>query len=260
MNITLTKQMLQNVQGKRIKDFKHKIFYKGERPLDYTVVLDDLDKISGNLVTKADSNTIFLDNGYVIVFGYEKDCLQFFPDITKIEIMKKNKKFITNGYAFVFIFNDDSCLVISTNSWTGHFRVMKQSEYKPSEKIRPYDREKFILDDFRSHFKKNIAVIAVCVTSKGFLDAERGFVHEALFRSKIHPKTKASRLTDNDIENLYNVMVEIANEIQSEKSNVITITKSTGKPCPVCGTLIEKENAFMSSIFICPNCQKEKQT
>lgn len=252
--------MIQNVQGKRIDDFKHEIFYKGERPLNYTVVLDSLDKISGNIITKADSNTLFLDNGYVVVFGYEKDCLKYFPDITKMEIMKKDKKFITNGYAFIFIFHDDSCLVISTNSWTGHFRVMKQSDYKSSEKISPYDRDKFLLDDFFSHFKKDIAVIAVCVTSKGFMDAERSFVHEALFRSKIHPKTKASNLTDNEIKNLYNIMVEIANEIQSGKLNAIAITKAVGKPCPVCGTLIEKGNAFMSSIFICPTCQIEKQT
>ena len=173
--------------------------------------------------------------------------------------MKKDKKLITGGFVFIFIFEDDSCLVISTNSWTGSFRVLKQSEYKTSDKISPHDREKFTLEAFRSHFKKNTAVIAVCGTAKGFMDIQRNFMHEALFRSKIHPKTKASKLTNGEIKNLYDKMTEIADEIESNGGiNETVNTNSVGKPCPVCGTFIEKGSAFGSSVFFCLNCQKEK--
>lgn len=259
MDIVITKKLIQCVQGKQIKDFRYENFYKGERPLDYTVILDNLDKIAGNFITKADSNTLFLDNDYVVTFGYSNDGIKYFPDMSKMEIMKKDKKLITGGFAFIFILEDGSCLVISTNSWTGSFRVLKQSEYIPPEKISPHDREKFTLDAFRSHFNKNIGVMAVCGTSKGFMDAQRDFLHEALFRSKIHPKTKASRLTDAKIENLYKIMTEIAGEIEANGAiNETVNTGAAGKPCPVCGTLIEKGSAFASSIFYCPNCQQEK--
>ena len=129
-----------------------------------------------------------------------------------------------------------------------------------SGKIDPYDREKFTLEVFRPYFKKNIGVMAVCGTSKGFIDvSSRGFIHEALFRSRIHPKTKDSNLTDDEVGNLYNIMAEIMNEVQNDgkfKENVNS--KAVGNPCPVCGTRIEKGMAFTSTFFICPGCQKEK--
>ncbi len=129
-----------------------------------------------------------------------------------------------------------------------------------SDKISPYDREKFTLDVIRPHFKKNIGVMAVCGTSKGFIDvSSRSFIHEALFRSKIHPKTKAIKLTDKEIENLYNIMIEMVNETQnSGKFKESINAKVVGKPCPICATPIQKGEAFTSTFYICPNCQKEK--
>jgi len=268
----ITNQLTQCVQGKRIKDFKHEIFHEGKRRLDYTVILENLDKIAGTVIQKVESDTLFLDNGYVVTFGYDNGGIRYFADITEAEIMKKDKKFITSGFAFIFVFDDDSCLIISTNSWTGSFRVLSQADYVPSDKISPYDREKYTLDVFRPHFKKNIGVTAVCVTSKGFLDVDRGLMHEAFYRSKIHPKTKASKLTDEEVENLFNVIKDISDTVMLSggKQGDIDLfgqtgtyeysmnLKAVGKPCPVCGATIEKANAFFSSIFFCPSCQIEK--
>jgi hypothetical protein len=268
----ITKQITQCVQSKRIKDFRHEIFHEGERPLDYTVVLDNLDKIAGSVIQKADSGTLFLDNGYVVTFGYDNGGIRYFADMSEAEIMKKDKKFITSGFAFIFVFDDSTCLVISTNSWTGSFRVLSQADYVPSDKISPHNREQYMLDVFRQYFKKNIGVTAVCVTSKGFLAVDRGLMHEALYKSRIHPKTKASKLTDEEVETLYNAIKEISDDVMSSggKQGDIDLfgqtgtyeytinLKTVGKPCPVCGTAIKKANAFFSSIFFCPSCQIEK--
>ncbi|MCL2815037.1 MAG: hypothetical protein FWD23_10605 [Oscillospiraceae bacterium] len=268
----ITKQLTQCVQGKRIKEFKHEVFHEGERPLDYTVVLDNLDKIAGTVIKKADSNTLFLVNGYIVAFGYSNGGIRYFPDISEAEIMKKDKNFITSGFAFIFVFDDSSCLVISTNSWTGSFHVLQSADYMPSDKISPYDREKYTLDAFRPHFRKNIGVTAVCVTSKGFLAVDRGLMHEALFKSGIHPKTKASKLTGDEVEILYSAIKDIADDVISAggkagDSDLFGQTgtyeysiglKAVGNPCPVCKTAIEKASAFFSSIFFCPHCQIEK--
>ena len=266
----ITKQLTQCVQGKRVKDFRHEIFHEGERPLDYTVILDNLDKIAGAVIQKADSEKLFLDNGYVVKFGYENGGIRYFADISEAGIMKKDKKFITGGFAFIFVFDDNSGLVISTNSWSGSFRVLGRDEYAPPDKISPYDREKYTLGAFRPHFRKNIGVTAVCVTSKGFLAVDRGLMHEALFRSGIHPKTKASKLSEEKVESLYNAVKEIADEVMScgGKTGDIDLfgqpgtyeyamsLKAVGRPCPVCGAAVKKENAFFSSIFFCPGCQR----
>ena len=268
----ITKQITQCVQGKRIKEFNHEVFHEGERPLDYTVVFDNFDKITGATVQKADSGTLFLDNGYIVTFGYSNGGSRYFPDISQAEIMKKDKSFITSGFAFIFFFDDNSCLIISTNSWTGSFRVLSQAEYTPSNKISPYDREKYTLEVFRPHFRKNIGVTAVCVTSKGFLAVDRGLMHEALFRSGIHPKTKASRLSGDEVENLYYAIKDIADDVinsggakgdidlfgQTGSYEYTINLKAVGKPCVVCGTAVEKASAFFSSIFFCPSCQVEK--
>ena len=135
----------------------------------------------------------------------------------------------------------------------------KAPHVMPENKVSPFDREKFTRESFRPHFEKNVAVIAVCGTTDGFMDVQRDFMHEALFRSKIHPKTKASRLSDEEIEILYDKILEVADEIRANKIiNKTVCASAAGKPCPVCGTLIEKGSAFGSTFYICPRCQKEK--
>ena len=272
MNDMISKQMIQSVQGKRIRDFSHENFYKGERPLSYTVVFDSLDKIPGTAVVKADSNTLFLDNGYVVTFGYDNGGMRYFADSSQVEAMKANQKFITGGFLFRFDFEDHSCLVITNNSWTGSFKALPQAEYKPSDKLNPFDPDGFSFAAFKPHFQKNTAVIAVCATANGFMDVERGIIHEALFESGIHPKIKASKLSAGEVECLYLAIRNITKYSRASGglSGAVDLygqtgsyeyrisTKTVGRPCPVCGTNIEKGSAFGSSIFYCPICQAVK--
>lgn len=273
MHRIISNQLANCVQEKRITDFRHEMFYDGERPITYTISFKNIDYIVGTTVIEADATHLTLSNGYIVTFGYDNGGLRYYKDQSQIEVMKKDKKFITGGFLFQFIFNDNTCLVLTINSWTGSFNVNLKDEEKQNNKIDPTNSSEYIFDNFKEYFKSNTAVIAICATAKGFLKIDRNIVHEALYRCKIHPKTKAAKLSLKEINSFFNMIKIVCDEIISEggimgfidlygckgryKLNINL--KATGKPCPVCGVKIEKGNAFGSSFFICPKCQVQKQ-
>lgn len=272
MHKIITDQLIDCVQGKIITDFKHEQFFDGERPLTYTISFENIEYIKGACVEKANAARLILDNGYTIKFGYDSGGLRYYKNKSQIEVMKMDKKFITGGFLFLFTFDDDSCLVLTINSWTGLFKVALQTDVKQSDKLDPTDKDSFTLDNFKKYFHVNIAVIAVCVTTKGCLEIDRGAIHEALYHTKIHPKTKASSLTDYEVEALFGAIKDVVFKILSSGGikgfidlfgnhgnyTYSISSKSVGKACLDCGAQIEKGNAFASSIFVCPGCQIQK--
>lgn len=65
----------------------------------YICILNKQSFTSHLTKVKSDSNTLlFLGNGYVVIFGYEKECIKYFSDAVKMEIPTKDKQFIANGY------------------------------------------------------------------------------------------------------------------------------------------------------------------
>src|SRR5690606_9233013 len=99
------------------------------------------------------------------------------------------------------------------------------------------------------------------------------YVDEALFRARIHPKTKASRLSKRKIKTLYDeIKATLQEAVEKGGSTVRTYINSQGnmgmfqfdhfvygkkgEPCKVCGTPIEKTVVAQRGTHYCPKCQK----
>lgn len=94
------------------------------------------------------------------------------------------------------------------------------------------------------------------------------YTDEALFLSGIHPLTPANELTELQTESLLRsmrlvLMEGIARNGASidwvyrggEFQNHFNVYQQTGKPCPVCGTPIQRIVVGQRGTHFCPNCQ-----
>jgi formamidopyrimidine-DNA glycosylase len=93
---------------------------------------------------------------------------------------------------------------------------------------------------------------------------------DIIHRAGIHPKQKASKLTKNEIETLYNAIKTLIQE-RLKQGGKTQFKDLYGKPgkytplmgpnmkdqnCPKCETLIEKLAHGGGHVYICPSCQK----
>ncbi|MDT8336472.1 MAG: DNA-formamidopyrimidine glycosylase [Candidatus Izemoplasmatales bacterium] len=102
------------------------------------------------------------------------------------------------------------------------------------------------------------------------------YVDETLFRAKIHPQELASNLNIKEVKFIIkNAKIVLDKAIELGGTTIRTYQSSFGvdgrfqnelkvhtmvnKPCPVCGTLIEKIKVGGRGTYLCPNCQMRKE-
>ena len=94
---------------------------------------------------------------------------------------------------------------------------------------------------------------------------------DVLFRAKIHPKTKASALSEAQLRELFDA-IHIVIEQRLKLGGKKKFTDLYGKPgqyiaamgpnykdqpCPNCGTIIQKMSHGGGHVYLCPKCQIE---
>lgn len=95
------------------------------------------------------------------------------------------------------------------------------------------------------------------------------YTDEALHLSKIHPLTRADQLTEAQAEHLLKSIRHVLTEgitrngasidwayRGGEFQNYFRVYQRTGKPCPVCGTPVERIIVGQRGTHFCPSCQE----
>ena len=97
------------------------------------------------------------------------------------------------------------------------------------------------------------------------------YIHDILFLARLHPHRKLEKLSAIEIENLHTAIqqglhssldkggawyeVDLFGQPGGFVMDDILIGYREGKPCPNCGTLIEKIRTGSTTSYICPVCQ-----
>jgi formamidopyrimidine-DNA glycosylase len=98
------------------------------------------------------------------------------------------------------------------------------------------------------------------------------YVHDILFRARLHPLRSISSLCAEEIERLHGAIgfelqrsidrggaayeVSLYGKPGGLGASDLLVGYREGKPCPECGTAVEKIKTGSTSSFICPNCQR----
>lgn len=129
---------------------------------------------------------------------------------------------------------------------------------------------------FQSLFTKEdgkLSIKAFLATKQRIPGLGNGVLQDILFNARVHPKCKMNTLSDNELASIYNAVKNILFEMSinggrdterdlfgcSGGYRTILSAKTTGKPCPVCGSTIIREAYLGGNIYFCPECQKLKK-
>jgi formamidopyrimidine-DNA glycosylase len=205
------------------------------------------------------------DNFLLINLGMGADLLYF----------EKSQK-LPDKYQFKLIFLDGSGFT-ARFWWFGYVHVVqskKLGEHKMTSLLgkSPIDAD-FTLDYFRSlvHGKKG-AVKSFLLDQKNVAGIGNVYVQDILFKARLHPLGRLSSLSQKEIDRLYGAITDVLclsiklGGLAYEKdfyghrgrfaADKFLVGYREGKPCPDCGSIVEKIKAGSTSSYVCPKCQK----
>ena len=206
-----------------------------------------------------------LDNGENILLslGMGADILFF-----------ENEKDEPEKYQIKMLFTDGNGYT-ARFWWFGKFLLTKELASEPNINeiaIDPYD-EGFTLDYFRSLLSgKKTQIKAFLMNQKNVGGIGNMYMHDILFKSRLHPQKKISIMSEDEILLLYNSIIELMsfsrekgafayeNDFFGQKGGFTTdfflVGYKENQPCPVCDETIIQIKAGSTSSFICPACQR----
>ncbi len=160
--------------------------------------------------------------------------------------------------------------------WFGKFLLVSDEALasEPNTKdiaIDPYDQS-FTLDYFTSLLKgKKTQIKAFLMDQKKIGGIGNMYMHDILFKARLHPQKKISDMSREEIELLYQSIMELMNlsrdkgtfayenDFFGQKGGFGTeyflVGYKENQPCPVCGEPIVSIKTGSTSTFICPVCQ-----
>ena len=173
-------------------------------------------------------------------------------------------------------FSDGSCLTVRIVGW-GFAKAVKESEleaqrYPGKLGLSPVDEKEFSYQNFCAVLEQggNKIVKYVLMEQTKIAGIGNGYLQDILFRAKLHPKRKVADLSKTERKTLYNAIRKTLNEAvrrggsefevdlydQPGRYKRLVGEHMKGKPCPACGTAIEKLSVLGGSVYVCPSCQK----
>jgi len=175
----------------------------------------------------------------------------------------------------VFDFTDGSCLSVNF-WWFGYAHYVRPGElgdHAMTAKLGPNALDPQVNADwFRERFRgRRVRVKSFLLNQANLAGIGNAYIHDILFRARLHPLRPVNTLSDEEIEALVRAIherfqasvekggafweVDLYGRKGRYAKDDLLIAYKEGQPCPLCGTPIEKIKTGSTSNFICPQCQ-----
>jgi formamidopyrimidine-DNA glycosylase len=120
--------------------------------------------------------------------------------------------------------------------------------------------------------RRRVAIKALLLDQSVVAGIGNIYADEALFLAGIHPLRPGCSLTDGEIDRLRDAIRQVLQEAISQQGTTLRdyrppyglegayqhqlrVYQQTGRPCPRCGTTIERIRVTQRSTHFCPHCQ-----
>lgn len=267
-SITTAKQLNETVQGKIILEVEaqhspHSFAWYSGKPDFYSNVM------TGRIINRSIGIGSMIEitmDGYSFVVG----------DGANLRYYKQGEK-MPEKYQTRITLEDESHLICTVQMYGAMFLIQPDKERNPyylagKEKPLP-NTEDFTYQYFKSLFHD----VSGTLSMKAFLATEQripglgnGVLQDILFEAGLHPKRKIGTITETGRRRIYESIVEtlekmtIAGGRNTEKDlfgnkggyQTLLSKKTVGKPCPYCGSLIQKASYMGGTVYFCPMCQE----
>ena len=268
---TIARQMNDELSGKRIEsgirgNAPHKFAFYNRPPEEYEAILRGKrmgpSTVHGSLIFAS------VEPDHVLVLGGGGERILF----------HRSKDTLPKKHQLLLHFQDDTYLTVTVQGW-GSVQLFHQSEiaahpYVGKRGVSPLS-DAFTFQYFQGLFRElaeedKRSVKFFIISKPGIWGVGNGYLQDILFRAKIHPKRRSIDITEMEKRALYKAIRETLKQAvelggrddehdlynNTGKYRRILDRRSKGKPCPVCGTPIEKIQYLGGSSYFCPNCQK----
>lgn len=263
--VVKARQMNKKLRGKRVASAESR------QPKNLNISVSQFVKaIQGKAVSSVFARgkwlVVKLEPGYrlLINLGMNGDVLYF-----------DDNREPPDRYQFRLVFDDGSGFTIAFQ-WIGLVHLVSEAEMSnhkmtASLGMSPFDQG-FTPESFRQLLQgRKGRVKSFLLDQKNIAGIGNVYVQDILFKAKLHPNRTIPSLGGKEVESLYrsirNVLETSINlgGLVYEKDfygrlGRLTGAKfmvgyKTGKPCPKCGTIIQKIRTGTTSSYICPKCQ-----
>jgi formamidopyrimidine-DNA glycosylase len=189
------------------------------------------------------------------------------------EILLVNRDTLPEKYRLILDLDDGSCLAI--NFWwfgQAHFVPPGElGEHGMTAKLGPNVLD-LTLDQFRELLAgRRGGVKSFLLNQSRIAGIGNVYIQDPLFKARIHPLRPIDSLSDDEIPALWQALRETLQEsidhggsawemdLHGKKGrwddSFFLVAYLEGRPCPACGTAVEKIKTGGTSGFICPSCQ-----
>ncbi|MCR2048037.1 endonuclease VIII [Acetatifactor muris] len=173
---------------------------------------------------------------------------------------------------------DDGSSLVCTVQMYGSMSLVKPKEYDNPYYLAAKEKPLPVTEDFDyGYFRKLREESTGTMSAKAFLATQQripglgnGVLQDILLRAGLHPRKKVGNLTESRWKQLYETVTETLSrmtdaggrdtekDIFGKKGEYVTLlSKNTvGKPCPFCGSIIQKANYLGGTVYFCPSCQE----
>ncbi len=188
-----------------------------------------------------------------------------------------NSDALPEKHQLMLEFSDESFLASSVQMYGGLWSFESGTFDNPyyigaKQKTSPLSKdftEDYFLKIIKDEKTYKLSAKAALATEQRFPGLGNGTLQDILWNAKIHPKTKLSSLDSNQINQLYQSVVQTLNQMKelggrdtetmldgrSGGYHQILSKNTLDKPCPRCHGEIMKEAYMGGAIYYCPNCQ-----
>lgn len=269
--LILARQMNKELEGKiidgaHLKDYASLLrmgFINPEpNDLEVRLVKKSIDSVTAKgkwifVTLKPDMQLLLGEMMGKVLFHSSQDSI---PDKYHLKLEFRDNTFLTvrvSFYGFILAVTDNE---------------LKKRKYPGRLGLSPVDDKKFTFQAFNAILEENSTkmIKAVLLNQRKIAGIGNSYLQDILFKAKIHPKRKVVDIRENERKGLHNAIKELLNEairlggredeydLHNKPGGYRKILGKhmKGKPCPRCGTVIEKSNVLGSSSYTCPSCQK----
>jgi formamidopyrimidine-DNA glycosylase len=207
-----------------------------------------------------------------------EDIAVVFSDGVNLNYFENDEK-TPNKHQLLITFEDSSILYASVQMYGG-LLCAKENKLDNKYYLTAKEKPSPLLEDFNEeYFDKIISDTSLQkLSTKALLATEQripglgnGVLQDILFNAGIHPKKKVSTLSVAEKKNIYSALKSTLQDMaekggrDTEKDlfgniggyKTLCSKNNAGKPCPKCGSLIQKSSYMGGSVYYCDKCQKE---
>jgi len=174
-----------------------------------------------------------------------------------------------------FAFSDGTALTAAF-SWFGYVHTVRAADLATHKMtaslgLSPLDVQDYTYANFLDRMRgRKGAIKPWLLDQKNIAGIGNVYVQDILFRTRLHPDRKIPELDETERQTLFRVIRE--NLVQATELGGLVYEKDLygqpgrfkdflvgyreGKPCPVCGTAVEKIRTGSTASYICPMCQQ----